>query len=99
MRKWWPLVAVCLGTFMLLVDVTIVTVALPDMARSLHTSFADLQWVMDIYALALAALLLGVGSLADRIGHRRVYQAGLVLFALASLACGLAGNPAALIAF
>jgi EmrB/QacA subfamily drug resistance transporter len=99
MRKWLPLVAVCLGTFMLLVDVTIVTVALPDMARSLHTSFADLQWVMDIYALALAALLLGVGSLADRIGHRRVYQAGLVLFALASLACGLAGNPAVLIAF
>ncbi|MEU4210214.1 MFS transporter [Streptomyces sp. NPDC026206] len=99
MRKWLPLVAVCLGTFMLLVDVTIVVVALPDMARGLHTSFADLQWVMDIYALALAALLLGVGSLADRIGHRRVYVAGLVLFALASLACGLATGPAALIAF
>ncbi|MBB5122026.1 multidrug MFS transporter [Streptomyces eurocidicus] len=99
MRKWLPLVAVCLGTFMLLVDVTIVVVALPDMAESLRTSFADLQWVMDVYALALAALLLGVGSLADRVGHRQVYVVGLVLFALASLACGLATGPAALIAF
>src|SRR6201995_1215606 len=98
MRKWLPLVAVCLGTFMLLVDVTIVTVALPDMARSLHTSFADLQWVMDIYALALAALLLGAGSLADLAGRRRVYLAGLLLFAAASLACGLATGPAVLIA-
>lgn len=99
MRKWLPLAAVCLGTFMLLVDVTIVVVALPDMAGSLHTSFSDLQWVMDIYALALAALLLGLGSLADRIGHRRVYVAGVAVFALASLACGLATDPAVLIAF
>ncbi|MEV5508678.1 MFS transporter [Streptomyces orinoci] len=99
MRKWLPLTAVCLGTFMLLVDVTIVVVALPDMAGSLHTSFADLQWVMDIYALALAALLLGLGSLADRIGHRQVYMGGVALFALASLACGLATDPAVLIAF
>lgn len=99
MRKWLPLVAVCLGTFMLLVDVTIVVVALPDMAESLRTSFADLQWVMDVYALALAALLLGVGSLADRVGHRQVYVVGLVLFALASLACGLATGPLVLIAF
>ena len=99
MRKWLPLVAVCLGTFMLLIDVTIVIVALPDMAGSLHTSFADLQWVMDVYALALAAVLLGIGSLADRVGHRRVYLVGLVVFALASLACGLAGSPGVLIAF
>lgn len=99
MRKWLPLAAVCLGTFMLLVDVTIVTVALPDMSRSLHTAFTDLQWVMDGYALALAALLLGAGSLADRIGRRRVYLLGLVIFAAASLACGLASGPAMLIAF
>ena len=65
MRKWWPLVAICLGTFMLLIDVTIVNVALPDMAGDLGTSFASLQWVVDAYALALAALLLGVGSIAD----------------------------------
>ncbi|MFD2122603.1 MFS transporter [Streptomyces cirratus] len=65
----------------------------------MHTGFAALQWVMDIYALALAALLLGAGSLADRIGRRRVYLGGLVVFAAASLACGLATGPAALIAF
>ncbi|MFB7464594.1 MFS transporter [Streptomyces sp. NPDC056224] len=99
MRKWLPLTAVCLGAFMLLVDVTIVTVALPDMAADMHSDFAGLQWVMDVYALALAALLLGAGSLADRIGRRRVYLAGLVLFAAASLACGLAAGPGELIAF
>lgn len=99
MRKWLPLTAVCLGAFMLLVDVTIVTVALPDMAADMHTGFSALQWVMDIYALALAALLLGAGSLADRIGRRRVYLGGLVVFAAASLACGMATGPAALIAF
>ncbi|MFI9060943.1 MFS transporter [Streptomyces sp. NPDC053429] len=99
MRKWLPLTAVCLGAFMLLVDVTIVTVALPDMAADMHTGFSALQWVMDVYALALAALLLGAGSLADRIGRRRVYLGGLVLFAAASLACGLATGPAVLITF
>ena len=56
MRKWLPLVAICTGTFMLLVDVTIVNVALPDMAADLSTSYSQLQWVVDIYALALAAL-------------------------------------------
>ncbi|WP_369777811.1 DHA2 family efflux MFS transporter permease subunit [Streptomyces sp. R33] len=99
MRKWLPLTAVCLGAFMLLVDVTIVMVALPDMTADMHTSFSALQWVMDGYALALAALLLGAGSLADRIGRRSVYLGGLGLFAAASLACGLATGPAALIAF
>ena len=68
MRKWLPLTAICCGTFMLLIDVTVVNVALPDMARSLHTSFAGLQWVVDAYALCLSALLLGVGSIADNLG-------------------------------
>lgn len=98
MRRWWPLVAVCLGTFMLLIDVTIVNVALPDMAKGLKTSFSSLQWVIDAYALALAALLLGVGSIADLFGHRRTYIYGLALFAFASLACGLAPNAGVLIA-
>ena len=98
MRKWWPLVGVCLGTFMLLVDVTIVTVALPKMAGDLAASFADLQWVLDGYALALAALLLGTGALADRLGRRAVYLAGLGVFAAASLACALAPSPGVLIA-
>ncbi|HEY5351573.1 MAG TPA: MFS transporter [Streptosporangiaceae bacterium] len=98
MRKWAPLVAVCLGTFMLLVDVTIVNVALPDMAVDLHTSFPSLQWVIDSYAVALAALLMGLGSVADLHGRRRVYLAGLAVFAAASLASGLATSPAVLIA-
>jgi EmrB/QacA subfamily drug resistance transporter len=98
MRKWSPLVAVCLGTFMLLVDVTIVNVALPSMALALDTSFTSLQWVIDGYALSLAALLLVAGSLADRYGRRGAYVVGLIVFALASLACGLAPSAGALIA-
>jgi EmrB/QacA subfamily drug resistance transporter len=98
MRKWMPLIAVCLGTFMLLVDVTIVTVALPDMTVDLAASFSALQWVVDIYTLTLAALLLGLGAVADLHGRRRVYIGGLIVFALASLGSGLAHNTAMLIA-
>ncbi|MEU6484422.1 MFS transporter [Streptomyces sp. NPDC046887] len=98
MRKWWPLVAVCLGAFILLVDVTIVNVALPAVSAELDASFSALQWVIDGYALALAALLLASGSLADRFGHRRLYLYGLGVFAVASLACGLAPNVELLIA-
>src|SRR3954468_7747897 len=86
------LVAVCLGTFMLLLDITIVNVALPDIQRELDASFADLQWVVDAYALTLAALLLTAGSLADLYGRRRLYVLGLGVFTLASLLCGLATN-------
>jgi EmrB/QacA subfamily drug resistance transporter len=98
LRRWLPLVAVCAGTFMLLVDVTIVIVALPDMAQSLDASLADLQWVMSGYALVLAALVLTAGSVADRVGRRRVYLTGLVVFALASLMCGVSGSVGLLIA-
>ncbi|MET7777772.1 MULTISPECIES: MFS transporter [Streptomyces] len=98
MRTWGPLTAVCLGTFMLLLDVTIAVVALPDMTRALHASLSDLQWVIDGYALALAALLLGVGAAADILGRRRVHVAGVVLFAVASLLCGLASGPGMLVA-
>jgi EmrB/QacA subfamily drug resistance transporter len=98
MRKWLPLVAICTGTFMLLIDVTIVNVALPDMATDLQTSFGQLQWVVDVYALALAALVLGAGSLADLYGRRRLYLVGLVVFAVASLASGLAPDAGFLIA-
>lgn len=95
---WWPLVALSLGGFMLLIDVTIVNTALPRMATSLGASFTSLQWVVDIYAVALAALLLAAGSLADLHGRRRIFAGGLVLFALASLACGLAPDAGWLIA-
>ncbi|WP_051823168.1 MFS transporter [Streptomyces sp. NRRL S-1448] len=96
--KWWPLAAITLGNFLLLVDVTIVSTALPRIADGLGASFSSLQWVMDIYALALAALLMVAGSAADLFGRRRLYVAGLALFALASLACGLAPGPGVLIA-
>jgi EmrB/QacA subfamily drug resistance transporter len=95
---WAPLLAICLGTFMLLIDVTIVNVALPQMAVDLHTSFASLQWVVDIYALTLAALLMVIGSASDGVGRRRTYIAGLVVFTLASLVCGLAPSEDVLVA-
>jgi EmrB/QacA subfamily drug resistance transporter len=97
-RKWIPLLTVCLGTFMLLIDVTIVNVALPDMVGDLNASFTSLQWVVDAYALSLAALVLGTGSIADLVGHRLSYVWGLALFAISSLVCGLAPNVETLIA-
>ncbi|HEY1592874.1 MAG TPA: MFS transporter [Solirubrobacteraceae bacterium] len=91
--KWWTLGAVCVATFMLLLDITVVNTALPSIARDLHASFNDLQWVIDAYTLALAAVVLTAGSLADRLGRRLVFGAGLAIFALASLAAGLAHDP------
>jgi EmrB/QacA subfamily drug resistance transporter len=92
-RKWWTLVTVCVGTFMLLLDVTIVNVALPKIQAGLKSSFTDLQWVIDAYALTLAALLLTCGSLADLLGRRRIFAIGLVIFSAASLLCGTAQSP------
>ena len=89
-NKWWTLVAVCLGTFMLLLDITIVNVALPDIQTALHSSFSDLQWVVDAYALTLAAFLLTAGSLADMYGRRLLYLVGLAVFTAASALCGFA---------
>jgi EmrB/QacA subfamily drug resistance transporter len=91
--KWWTLLVVCLSVFMLLLDITIVNVALPSIQRDLGSSFEDLQWVVDAYALALAALLLASGSLADLMGRRRVLVLGLILFVTASLLCGLSSTP------
>ena len=92
-RKWWTLVAVCIATFMLLLDITIVNVALPAIERDLKASFSDLQWVIDAYALTLAGVLLAAGSLADKVGRRCVFMLGLAIFTASSLACGLAGDP------
>jgi EmrB/QacA subfamily drug resistance transporter len=94
-RKWWTLICVCVGTFMLLLDITIVNVALPKIASSLKASFSDIQWVIDAYALTLASLLLTAGALADLFGRRLLFSIGLVLFALASLLCAL--SPTALV--
>jgi EmrB/QacA subfamily drug resistance transporter len=91
-RKWWTLLAVCTGVFMLLLDITIVNVALPDMQAAFGASLADLQWVIDAYALTLAALLLTAGSIADLAGRRRVFAVGIVVFTGGSLLCGLASG-------
>ncbi len=92
-RKWWTLLAVTVATFMLLLDITVVNVALPSIRKDLGASFTDLQWVVDAYALTLAALVLTAGSLADRLGRRRVFAVGLGIFSLASLLCGLSPDP------
>jgi EmrB/QacA subfamily drug resistance transporter len=92
-RKWWTLGAVCVATFMLLLDITVVNTALPAIQDDLGGSFTDLQWVIDAYALSLAALVLTAGSLADRLGRRRVFAVGLGVFAVASLLCALAPDP------
>ena len=94
--KWWTLAAVGLGVFMLLLDITIVNVALPDIERSLGAGLSDLQWVIDAYALSLAAFLLTAGAIGDRVGRRIVFATGIVVFTLGSLLCGLAGDPTAL---
>jgi EmrB/QacA subfamily drug resistance transporter len=92
-RKWWTLVLISIATFMLLLDITIVNVALPDIQRELHASLSSLQWVVDAYSLTLAAFLLTAGSLGDRVGRRRVFSIGFGVFTLASLLCGISGDP------
>jgi EmrB/QacA subfamily drug resistance transporter len=95
-RKWWTLLAVCVATFMLLVDITIVNVALPSIQSDLDAGLTELQWVVDAYALMLCALMLTVGSLADRVGRRRVFILGVLVFTVASLLCGLAPSATSL---
>jgi EmrB/QacA subfamily drug resistance transporter len=92
-RKRWTLLAVCVATFMLLIDVTIVNVALPDIQSDLDASLSSLQWVVDAYALTLASFLLVFGSIGDRLGRRRVFSIGFGLFIAASALCGLSGDP------
>jgi EmrB/QacA subfamily drug resistance transporter len=96
-KKWWTLIVVCAATFMLLLDVTIVIVALPTIQSGLHASFSDVQWVIDAYALTLASVLLTAGSLADRYGRRFLFTIGLIVFTLGSLLCGVAQSPIMLI--
>jgi EmrB/QacA subfamily drug resistance transporter len=92
----WTLVAVCTTTFMLLLDITVVNVALPNIQEQLHASLTGLQWVVDAYALTLAALILTAGALADRYGRRLLFNGGVIVFTTASLVCGLATNIAVL---
>ncbi|GAA4857711.1 DHA2 family efflux MFS transporter permease subunit [Saccharopolyspora rosea] len=98
-RKWLVLAICCMSLFIVGLDNTIVNLALPSIQRELHAPMSGLQWTIDAYTLVLASLLMLAGSTADRLGRRRVFQTGLVLFGLGSLLCGLAPNTGALIAF
>src|SRR4051794_5095844 len=95
-RQRWTLVLVCTAVFMLLLDITVVSVALPSIQRELHASLADLQWVSAAYALVLAVLLLPAATTGDRLGRRRLFLIGLVIFTAGSLACALAPTALAL---
>ena len=96
-KKWWTLAAVAFGLFMIMLDNTIVNVALPSIERSLHMSISSLEWIVTAYALTFAALLITGGKLGDLYGRRKMFILGLAIFTLASLACGLAPSAGFLI--
>ena len=98
-RKWYILAAICVAQFMVVLDVAVVNVALPSIRNDLHFSVESLQWVLSAYAIFFGGFLLLGGRLADVFGRRRLFMTGLVLFAGASLACGLSWNEASLITF
>ena len=97
-RGRWVIAATVLGSGMAMIDATVVGIALPTIGRQFHTGVADLQWVTNGYTLSLAGLLLLGGALGDRYGRRRLFVAGTVWFAVASLLCGVAPSAPALIA-
>jgi EmrB/QacA subfamily drug resistance transporter len=96
-RKWWTLGAVAFGLFMIMLDNTIVNVALPAIQRDLDIGISELEWVFNGYALTFGVLMLTGGKLADLMGRRRIFIVGLVIFTAASLACGLASSASLLI--
>jgi len=96
-RRWWALGAMCFALFMIMLDNTVVNVALPSIQRSLHMSISSLEWIVTAYALTFAALLITGGKLGDLYGRRRMFMLGLTIFTLSSLACGLAPNAGFLI--
>src|SRR5438876_9877138 len=97
-RKWWTLAAVSFGLFMIMLDNTVVNVALPSIQRSLHLSDSSLEWIVVGYALTFATFMLTGGKLADLYGRRLMFIVGLAVFTASSLACGLAPDAASLIA-
>jgi EmrB/QacA subfamily drug resistance transporter len=96
-RKWWTLAAVAFGLFMIMLDNTVVNVALPSIQRDLGADLSSLQWIVTGYALTFAALMLIGGKLADAYGRRLIFVVGIAVFTLSSLACGLAGSEEVLI--
>src|SRR5581483_4292142 len=97
LRKWWTLAAVAFGLFMIMLDNTVVNVALPSIQRSLHMSISELEWIVTAYALTFAAFMLTGGKLADLIGRRRIFVIGLVVFTASSFVCGIAPSSGWLI--
>src|SRR5207237_6748256 len=97
-RKWWTLAAVSFGLFMIMLDNTIVNVALPSIQSSLGLKVSELEWIVTGYALTFGALMLTGGKLADLLGRRRIFVVGLAIFTLSSLGCGFAGSATVLIA-
>ena len=98
-RPWWTLAAMCFGLFMIMLDNTIVNIALPSIQRSLHTTPETLQWTIDAYVLTFAVLILLGGKLGDRFGRKRMFLVGLLIFTLASAACAQATTDTQLVAF
>ena len=98
-RKWWTLGAVAVGLFMIMLDNTVVNVAVPSIQRELAVGLSELQWIVTGYALSFAALMLTGGKLADMLGRRRIFVTGIVIFTIASLFCGLADTGQSLIAW
>src|SRR5436309_6111870 len=97
-RRWWTLVAMCFALFMIMLDNTVVNVALPSIQRDLHANLSALEWTINAYTLSFAVLLVTGGRLGDIFGRRRAFLVGVVVFALSSAAIGLAPSDGALIA-
>jgi EmrB/QacA subfamily drug resistance transporter len=97
-RKWWMLAVTCLAVIVVSLDLTILNIALPAISAALHASTADLQWIVDAYSLAFAAMMLPAGVIGDRLGRRRLLLAGLAVFLAASLWCALSVSAGELIA-
>src|SRR5881398_2377979 len=97
LRKWWTLLAVSFGLFMIMLDNTVVNVALPSIRQDLGISISELEWVVNGYALTFGVLLLTGGKLADLLGRRRIFIVGLVIFTASSFFCGFANSASVLI--
>src|SRR6184192_2965040 len=97
-RRWMALVVLCAGQLMIVLDVTVVNVALPTIQRELHFSQASLAWVVNAYLLTFGGLMLLAGRLGDIVGRKRIFVTGLAAFSVASLLCGLSDSEALLIA-
>src|SRR6478736_1623511 len=96
-RKWWTLAAMCFALFMIMLDNTVVNVALPSIQRDLHASISSLEWTVNGYTLSFAVLLATGGRLGDIFGRRRMFLTGVIIFALSSATAGLAPSATALV--